>query len=252
MMKGVSAIFNYTIGIALLLGFWQYLSSAYPPAIIPSLGSVGNAMIEVLRDENLLSEAMYSFYRVLVASFISVFGGIALGIIGGSRPFFYKALYPVFIVFENVPPIAWLVIAIMWFSIGSMPSIAVGIFTSIPIIFFYTVEGIRNTKPKLLEMADDFLFPRWKKLLYIYIPSIMPSISASLSTAISLNWRVVVMAEALTAYNGIGQKLWGSYLYGDSVVTFVYVFVIAFLGLCMEYLAVKPLRHVIDRRFVAQ
>ena len=90
MMKGIASVFNYAIGIVLLLGFWQYLSSVYPPAIIPSLESAGKAMIEVLRNESLLSEAMYSFYRVLVASLISVLGGIALGILGGSRPFFYR------------------------------------------------------------------------------------------------------------------------------------------------------------------
>ena len=251
-MKNIAARLNYTLGLLLLLGCWHSLSKLYPAAIIPPLDQVIAGIAEVFKNEQLMTDALYSLYRVLFASLISIVAGIILGIIGGTRVFFYRLFYPVFVVFENVPPIAWLVVAIMWFSIGSMPSIAVGVFTSVPIIFFYTVEGIRNTDKKLLEMADDFFFTKWKKLFYISIPTIMPSISASLSTAISLNWRVVVMAEALTAYNGIGQKLWGSYLYGDSVITYAYVFVIAALGLAMEYLLVKPLKQVIDRKFVTR
>ena len=240
---------NYTLGIGLLLVCWQWLSTIYPTAIIPSLGEVGKAIIEIYHNDELMQQVGWSVLRVLIASLLSVLIGVALGVVGGLSTFVYRALYPLFIVFENVPPIAWIVLTIMWFSIGSMPAIAVGVLTAAPIIFFYTVEGVRATPKKLLEMATDFGMNRRERLMQIYLPSIMPPIGASLSTAMSLNWRVVVMAEALSAYNGIGQKLWGSYLYGDSSISYAYIFVIAILGLMMEYLLIKPIKHLIDRRY---
>lgn len=141
-----------------------------------------------------------------------------------------------------------MVLAIMWLGIGDLPSIVVGVISAVPIIFFYIVSAVRNISPKMFEMAKDFKFSKKKLLTVIYIPSVMPSIAASLSTAIGLSWRVVVMAEALSAYDGIGQKLWGNYMYGDSPVVYSYIFVIAILGLIMEYAIIKPIKYFIENR----
>lgn len=248
-MKQILGALNYTLGIGLLLVIWQWMSSIYPPAVIPSLGLVADSIVEIYHNEALLSHVIDSVARVLLAALISVILGVSLGVLGGLSPFVYKALYPLFIVFENVPPIAWIVLAIMWFSIGPAPAVAVGVLTAAPIIFFYTVDAVRSTSQKLIEMANDFGMSRKEKLLQIYLPSIMPAIGASMSTAMSLSWRVVVMAEALSAYTGIGQKLWGSYLFGDSAVSYAYIFVIGVLGLLMEYLLIKPLKNLIDRKY---
>ena len=102
----------------------------------------------------------------------------------------------------------------------------------------------------MFEMAKDFKLSRMKVLISIYIPSIMPSIAASLSTGIGLSWRVVVMAEALSAYDGIGQKLWGNYMYGDTPAVYSYIFIIALLGLAMEYLVAHPIKNKIEKRYM--
>jgi len=241
---------NYLVGIILLLVVWSYLSSIYPPAIIPSLGSIYTETINIYQNEMLMREIGYTLYRVFVSSILSVLIGVALGVLCGIIEPVDKAITPLAIIFENVPPIGWMVLTIMWFGIGDIPSIAVGVISAVPIIFFYVVSAIKNINPKILEMAQDFKFSKSKLLFSVYIPSIMPSIAASLSTAIGLSWRVVVMAEALSAYDGIGQKLWGNYMYGDTAAVYSYIFVIALLGLGMEYLIVHPIKNAIKERYM--
>lgn len=232
----------------MLLVVWKYLSSIYPPVIIPSLESIFEATIDIYKNEMLMSEIGHTVYRVLISASLSVFLGVALGIVCGIIEPLNKAITPLAIIFENVPPIGWMVLAIMWLGIGDLPSIVVGVISAVPIIFFYIVSAVRNISPNMFEMAKDFKFSKKKLLTVIYIPSVMPSIAASLSTAIGLSWRVVVMAEALSAYDGIGQKLWGNYMYGDSPVVYSYIFVIAILGLIMEYAIIKPIKYFIENR----
>ncbi|MGM0623458.1 MAG: ABC transporter permease [Campylobacterota bacterium] len=241
---------NYTVGIALLLIAWSYLATIYPPAIIPSLGAIYEATLHIYHNEAVLSEIGYTVFRVFVASFLSVVIGVTLGILCGIVAPLNKALTPLAIIFENVPPIGWMVLSIMWFGIGNIPSIMVGVISAVPIIFFYIVSSVHNISPKMFEMAKDFKLTKRQILTAIYIPSIMPSIAASLSTGIGLSWRVVVMAEALSAYDGIGQKLWGNYMYGDTAAVYSYIFIIAILGLIMEYLVAHPIKSKIEKRYM--
>ena len=243
-------ILNYLVGVILLLVVWSYLSTIYPPAIIPSLGSIYDATINIYENEAVMREMSYTIYRVFASSVISVFIGVSLGVLCGIIEPLNKAVTPLAIIFENVPPIGWMVLTIMWFGIGDIPSIVVGVISAVPIIFFYIASSVQNINPKMLEMAKDFTLSRMKVLTAIYIPYIMPSIAASLSTAIGLSWRVVVMAEALSAYDGIGQKLWGNYMYGDTSVVYSYIFIIALLGLAMEYLVVHPIKNKIEKRYL--
>jgi ABC-type nitrate/sulfonate/bicarbonate transport system permease component len=243
-------ILNYSVGIVLLLIVWSYLATVYPPAIIPSLGSIYDATLNIYQDEAVVSEIGYTVYRVFAASFLSVIIGVTLGILCGIVEPLNKAITPLAIIFENVPPIGWMVLTIMWFGIGNIPSIIVGVISAVPIIFFYIVSSVQNISPKMFEMAKDFKLTKRQILTSIYIPSIMPSIAASLSTGIGLSWRVVVMAEALSAYDGIGQKLWGNYMYGDTPAVYSYIFIIAILGLIMEYLIAHPIKNNIEKRYM--
>jgi len=243
-------ISNYLVGVTLLLVAWSYLATIYPPAIIPSLGSIYDATINIYQNEMIMSEIGYTVYRVFASSIISVIVGVTLGILCGVIEPLNKAITPLAIIFENVPPIGWMVLTIMWFGIGDIPSIVVGVISAVPIIFFYIVSSVQNINPKTFEMAKDFKLSKMKILTSIYIPSIMPSIAASLSTGIGLSWRVVVMAEALSAYDGIGQKLWGNYMYGDTPAVYSYIFIIALLGLAMEYLVAHPIKNKIEKRYM--
>ncbi|MEA1914332.1 MAG: ABC transporter permease [Campylobacterota bacterium] len=243
-------LLNYLIGIILLLVAWSYLATIYPPAIIPSLGSIFDATLNIYENEVVMTEMGYTIYRVFASSVLSVVIGVTLGILCGVIEPLNKAITPLAIIFENVPPIGWMVLTIMWFGIGDIPSIVVGVISAVPIIFFYIVSAVQNINVKIFEMARDFRLTPMQVLTSIYIPSIMPSIAASLSTGIGLSWRVVVMAEALSAYDGIGQKLWGNYMYGDTPAVYSYIFIIALLGLAMEYLVAHPIKSKIEKRYM--
>jgi NitT/TauT family transport system permease protein len=56
------------------------------------------------------------------------------------------------------------------------------------------------------------------------------------------------MAEAFSSDAGLGQSLWGGYLYGAIDDVYATILWIVLLGLALEYLLIDPVRHRIERR----
>lgn len=238
-----------SLSLISFLIIWQILSFNYPTGIVPGLGEIGNALYNIALEDEFMINIKDSFVRVLIGTFISLIIGTALGIIGGISRTVREYMYPIMVMMESIPPMAWIVVVIIWFSIGDIPPIVAAITSATPIVFFNIVEGVKNIDDRYIEMADIFSFNFYEKLIYIYVPGIVPVIIAALSSNFSLNWRVVIMAEALSSYSGLGQSLWGSYLYGDTQQVFAYIAVIAVLGLVVEYLLLEPVKKYTTKRF---
>jgi len=243
-------VWRYRIlGIALFVLIWEVLSFVYPPAIVPGIERVVSALAEVLRQPGIWRDAGDTFLRVLLGTLLSVGIGIFFGIWSTLDARVREAVYPIFVTFEMVPPMAWIVLAILWFRLGHMPSIVVAVATAVPIVFFNLTEGAKQINWRLIEMAESFRVPLRDRIFTLYFPSLLPALLAAASGGLSMNWRVVVMAEALSAYTGLGQKLWGEYLYGSGVNVYAYILLLVLLGLTLDYGLIGLFRSWIMRRY---
>jgi NitT/TauT family transport system permease protein len=59
----------------------------------------------------------------------------------------------------------------------------------------------------LLEMGSVYRAGRSLMLRKVLIPQLMPYIFSSLRIALSLSWKIALVAEAFGATSGVGQKL---------------------------------------------
>jgi len=141
---------------------------------------------------------------------------------------------------ESAPPVAWLVIAILLFGMGSAPSFMVGLSAAVPIFFFNTVSAVKGLDRDLIEMAVAYKVRRSKLFVSVYLPGILMSSIAASSASLSVIWRVIIMAEAFTAARGFGPRLWGAYLYSDADVVYAYIVLIVLLGFSLEYGVIRP------------
>ncbi|OPL08876.1 MAG: hypothetical protein AVO33_08140 [delta proteobacterium ML8_F1] len=226
---------SHFTGIIVVILLWWVLSLFNTGGVLPGPLRVMKALVVIVQSEGFWTNVRDSFIRVFLGTLISLFLGTLLGVMGGMVRFFREAVHPLMVMMESVPPMAWIVLAILWFHIGPVPSVVAAVASATPIAFFNTVEGVKNINSHYVELAKIYHLSLKKRLRAIYLPGIIPVIVATLSTNFSLNWRVVIMAEALSAYTGLGQGLWGTYLFGEMETVFAYVVVIALMGLVVEY-----------------
>lgn len=228
------------LGISGIVALWFVLCLFYPPAIIPPPLSVVDALGDVVTDGYFMADLQATLWRVVGSFVTSLLVGTILGILAGLRKELLDALHPIMVLAESAPPVAWLVIAILLFGMGSAPSFMVGLSAAVPIFFFNTVSAVKSLDRDLIEMAVTYKVRKTKLFGSVYLPGILLSSVAASSASLSVIWRVIIMAEAFTAARGFGPKLWGAYLYSEADVVYAYIVLIVLLGFALEYGAIRP------------
>lgn len=230
------------LGIVVLLSLWEGLSLLFPPVILPSAESIFSSLGHLALSGELWENLGYTGMRVLVGFGLSLAIGGGLGVLAGLVKGVYELIRPVIVVTENVPPIAWVIVAIIWFGLGSIPPIFAIMSIVVPIITVNLAQGIRDLDPSLLEMARAFEVGRWIRLRDFYLPAITGYIFSAISVGLGLTWRVVVMAEFFGSMSGIGNELNWARFNIETDKAFAYTLIIVILGLGTEYLIVNPLK----------
>lgn len=230
------------LGIVGALALWEVLSLFFPPVILPSVGRVFSSLGQLATQGELWEALGYTGMRAVVGFGISVAIGSTLGVLTGLVKPLYEMVKPVTVVMANVPPIAWVLLAIIWFGLGNAPPIFAIMSIAIPIVTVNLAQGIRDLDPLLQEMAGSFLVKRYTRIRHLYLPAIAGPFFSALSIGTGLTWRVVVMAEFLGSMSGIGNELNWARFNIETEKAFAYVLLIAILGLATEYLVVRPLQ----------
>jgi len=216
-----------------LLLLWLYASSVNAD-LIPPLSAIWNRLlmlfVKPVGGLNLFGNVWVSLRRVLIALSVSCTLGILFGtMIGWNKT--AKAIFgTLFELLRSIPPLAWIPIVIMWFSIGEFSKILIiftGTFTPIVI---NTYTGIKMVRPLYLDIGRIFNANNRQLLTEIAIPAALPNIFAGLRCATSAGWMIVLAAEMMGAKNGMGYLIIRGLEYFDVPLILVGMLVIGIVG----------------------
>ncbi len=192
---------------ALVLGIWWGMSRIYSPLIVPPIDAVVQKIYEILSSSKLWKEIGNTVIRLLWGLGIGMALGCLTGLCGGLWRPFREVWKPILGIIQVVPPISWLILAIIWLGYNGKASVFIVVTAVTPSMFICVSDGIAAIDRKLTEMGTVFQFSFWKKLRYIFLPSIMPHFFSGLKIAIGVACKTVVMGEVLTTTSGIGGQI---------------------------------------------
>lgn len=207
MKKCITANKYKLAALLIVLGLWWCLSRVYSPLVVPPIGSVALKVLEILKSPNLWTEIGRTVLRLIYGLGIGVGIGCIAGLIGGCIREIKQLLIPVLGIIQVVPPISWLILAIIWFGLNGRASIFIVVMAVVPTMFICISDGIAAIDKRLLEMGDVFGFSSFKKLRFIMIPSVLPFFGSGLKIAVGMACKTVVMGEVLTTTTGIGGQI---------------------------------------------
>jgi len=190
----------------LLLAIWYFGAryGAISPQILPAPGDVLSGFWSVSQSGELWNDMEISTARALGGLVIGGSIGFVLGILNGVSQLAAKLLDTTLQMVRNIPILALIPMAILWFGIGESAKlflIALGVFFP---IYLNTYHGIRNVDPRLIEMARTFRLAGFKLFLHVIFPGALPSILVGLRYALGIMWLVLIVAEMVSASSGIG------------------------------------------------
>src|SRR5690606_3999197 len=129
-------------GLCLLAAAWQAGHEAYGDFILPAPLATLAAAARLLGDGTARDLLVLTSGRALQGFAACALLGGAVGIAAGYSPAVLRLARPILTVLLGVPPIAWIVLAMIWFGSGSTTVAATILISALPLVFAGAVEGV--------------------------------------------------------------------------------------------------------------
>lgn len=234
------------LSLGLFVVLWKLGSVEYGKLILPSPSEVLSKLIFILSNKEIYSDLLISIERVLIGFFISVAVGIFFGILAGSSRNKADFFRPIVIIFMGIPPISWVVLAMIWFGMDNMPVIFTVMVTSFPLVFNGAYQGMMTVDNNLKEMMESFSVSNRIKIKKLYIPHIFSYVFPSSVNALAISWKIVIMAELLTTDTGIGALLGNARTQLDITLVFALIIFIVIVLALIELLILDPIKNKVE------
>jgi len=174
-----------------------------------------------------LGRIMYGFCLALVA-------GVIFAMASAKSKIFHRLVLPAINVINAIPIASFTIIALMAMNSANLP-VFVAFVTVLPIIFYNTHKGIESTDPALIEMANIFGVPSWKKTLYIYLKTVSPYVLSAANAGIGFAWKSGIAAELIGVVRGtVGANLHTARIFLQTGDLFAWTIAIVLLSYAME------------------
>lgn len=227
----------YNIGVVLFwITVWEILFLIINREIyLPSPFETVKSLFRLIKAKIFWNTIFATVGRVILGFFLSCFLGTVLGVICGLNKYIYWIFQPLMVTIKSTPVMSFIIIALIWFKSDIVP-VFICFLICFPIIWTSTVKGINEVDFKLLEMAKVYSVKKIHIIEKIYLPSIVPYLSASMVTALGIGWKATVAAEVLSNPKlSIGARLYDAKVYLESENLFAWTLVVVLLSMLFEY-----------------
>ncbi|WP_343292930.1 ABC transporter permease subunit [Vandammella animalimorsus] len=242
--SGWGAIASLLLGLAV----WEALAALYGPLVLPTPLQAAHSLRALAAEGGpLWAELAVTARRALVGLALAVGAGSLLGVVAGSFATAALLARPWVTVLMGTPPIAWLVLAMLWFGAGDGTPVFTVFIACFPVVFASALQGARTLDAHWRELAQGYGL-RWRDRVWdVYLPHVLSYLFPAWVVALGSAWRVVVMAELLSSSTGVGAALAASRAQLDMPATLAWIGAVVLMLLALEYLVLEPIKREIER-----
>lgn len=228
---------QYLAAVIFWLAVWYFSAVKINKAIIlVSPLEVLKALFSLVRETAFWTVVAFSFFRIAGGFLLAVALGIILAVLASCVSFVRILLSPIISVIKSTPVASFVILALLWINSSNL-AIFISFLMVFPVIYTNILNGIMNTDKKLVEMADVFKISRLKRVLYIYIPDVMPFFVSACTVSLGLCWKSGVAAEVIGQPDGsIGEKLYKAKIFLETPDLFAWTIVIILISFVFEKL----------------
>ena len=237
-----------TLSIAFWVLIWWAMSAIVDEKpFLPSPLSVLKALIFLFPEKEFWSSIAFSSSRVVLSYTVSFIVAALLGVFGGLSEKFEILLSPLVKAMRSIPVASIVILVLLWVKSRNLSTV-VSFLVVFPILYESVLSGVKNTDPLLLEAADNYRIKGYRRLRYIYLPSIFPYLESGTKSSLGLCWKSAVAAEVIgLPLHSMGSKLYEAKVYLDTPSLFAWTVVIVVMAAIFEKLAFLLFR-IIKRR----
>lgn len=233
--------------LALIASVWQVGHELFGAFILPDPLDVLRMAAAIVRAPENLPIIGATTERALRGLGISLAGGGLIGLACGYSPGAMRLARPLITVLLGVPPIAWIVLVMIWFGSTDTTVVITVVAAAAPILVLGAAEGAGNRDRRLDEMARVFGVGPVRRALGLGLRQALTTLLPALAIASGTAFKVAVMSELLTNAGGAGGALADARATLDASKALAWVAIVVALLLAIEFLAIQPFRSELER-----
>ena len=198
-----SVVLPAAFGAGLIL-LWQALVVifGYPKVILPAPSDIWAVLLEEL--PTIWQQSVPTVRDTIAGFAIATLFGVGLAALLSLSRLLRDAIYPLVIVIQLVPKIAWTPLFIVWVGIGWQSRLTVAAFIAFFPIFIAMMAGLESTDRSLVRLCRGLTATPWRTFWLVRLPASMPYLFAGLKIAITLAVIGVIVAEFISSSEGLG------------------------------------------------
>ena len=232
------------MAVVLAVAVWQIGAMALnAPLLLVTPLTVAVRLGELLTEPDFYAAVGFSFVRIIAGFFLGFAAGTLLAVLASRWHLAEVLLWPYVTFIKTTPVASFIILCLIWLDSANL-SVFISFLMVLPIVYANMLEGIRQTDPKLLEMARLFRVSPGRRLFYIYLPQLRPYLMTACSVALGLSWKAGIAAEVIGIPDGsIGERLYEAKVYLNSADLFAWTVVIIAVSIVFEKLFLLLLRR---------
>lgn len=243
--------------LAVLAALWQLLATWQDnDLLLPTFTQTLQALWEGVASGELLDKAAISLQVLVQGYVLGIVGALVLTTLAVSTQLGRDVLTTLTSMFNPLPAIALLPLALLWFGLGQGSLLFVLVHSVLWPLSLNTYAGFQAV-PETLRMAGrNYGLKGVRYVLQILVPAALPSILSGLKVAWAFAWRTLIAAElvfgASSGKGGLGWYIFQNRneLYTDKV--FAGLLTVIAIGLLVETLGFHTLERLTVRKWGTQ
>ena len=227
------------IFIVLMVVLWQilYIMKLWPELLFPSVPQIGEALLEAFTTRELGTMILHSL-KLLITG---LFAGVVLAFVLSSLFAINENLSAVYnmivCMFDLIPGIALIPVAILWLGIGDKAIIFMVIHSVIWPMSRSIIDGFKAVPKIYLEVGRSIGLDGIRLVFGVFLPASFERLFSGIKVGWARAWRGLISAEMVFGGSalGIGYFITDRRTNLDIAGIFATIIVIVIIGIVVEY-----------------
>ena len=235
----VNGVRKATILLGLVVA-WQIYTVALDvePLMFPRFSTSAEALWLSLVDSDLIRKIWFSISTLLIGYSVGLALSAALVLWASAQRIGADFLSTCTAMFNPLPAIALLPLAMLWFGLGTASIVFVTIHSVLWAVALSTHTGFQSVSETLRMIGQNYGLRNIRYVMKILIPAALPSILSGMKIGWAFSWRTLIGAELVFgASSGSGGLGWFIYENSQNLETahvFAGLFTVILIGITVE------------------
>ena len=236
----VMPMLHVVIASCVLFMWWLLTETkVLPPFFFGEPIKVVKVVIEWFVTGKIWPHLAITLWETLLAFVIGSLLGLVIGLWLALAPMASALAEPYITAMNAMPRVILAPIFAVWFGLGVLSKVALGVTLVFFIVFFNVFQGIKEVSPVVLANARMLGATRAQLLRHIYLPSATSWVFSSLHTSVGMAFVGAVVGEYLGSAKGVGYLILQAEGTFDITTVFAGIVVLTIFALLLDTLVTR-------------